>query len=63
MRRVTVSRLRGRLILRIEVHEVSDQNQDDEPWCQSTEEKPNEDYEPDRIEVQADYHPDRWSGE
>jgi hypothetical protein len=45
------------------VHEVSDQNQDDEPWCQSTEEKPNEDYEPDRIEVQADYHPDRWSGE
>jgi hypothetical protein len=34
----------------------------DDSWCQSTEEQPNEPVEPDRIEVQEDYHPDRWDG-
>ena len=29
----------------------------DEEWCESTEEKPDETYEPDRIVVQEDYTP------
>ena len=33
-----------------------------EDWCESTEEEPDETYQEEIIEVQADYIPDRWNG-
>jgi len=33
---------------------------EDDSWCQSTEEQPDEPVQPEVIEVQADYIPNRW---
>ena len=33
----------------------------DDEWCENTEDQPDETYEPEVIEVQADAPPDRWN--